>query len=94
MHKIFWTNQATIDLKNIYNFIAEDSIKFAELTRFAIINKTQNIKTFLKVGRIVPEYGSKNIREVFYGNYRIIYEIKQKNAYITTVFHSNKLLET
>jgi len=45
------------------------------------------------IGRIVPEVGQNDIREIITGNYRIIYQTKVKeSAYILTVHHSSRLL--
>lgn len=46
-----------------------------------------------KIGRIVPEFGDKNVRELIIGFYRIIYRIKSINEIdILTVHHSKRLL--
>jgi plasmid stabilization system protein ParE len=46
-----------------------------------------------KLGRIVPEYNDKNLREKIYGNYRIIYRIKPEVIEIAAICHGARLLE-
>ena len=44
-------------------------------------------------GRIISESNDKSIREIIKGNYRVIYQIRNKNAaFILTVFHTSRLL--
>lgn len=39
------------------------------------------------MGRVVPEFGDENIREVFYQDYRIVYDILRATPRILTVLH-------
>jgi len=45
------------------------------------------------MGRIVPEYGNDDIREILYRDYRIIYEIINGEIYIITVIHGSRRLD-
>ena len=45
------------------------------------------------MGRIVPEIGSFNIRELIEGNYRIVYRYSREKIEILTVFEGHKLLK-
>ena len=76
MVKILWSLQARDDLKNIYNYIKQDSIYYANNFKLRILNRIEGLPNFPNSGRIVPEYNSERVREIIYGNYRIIYEIK------------------
>ena len=46
-------------------------------------------KFFFESGRIIPEIGNENTREIVYGSYRIMYEIRGEIVYITQIFHSS-----
>ena len=76
MVKILWSLQARDDLKNIYNYIKQDSVYYANNFKLNIINRIEQLIKFPKSGRIVPEYNCEQVRELIYGNYRILYEIK------------------
>ena len=93
MEQIIWTKIASNDMKEIYNYISRDSLKYASITLQKIYNKIQKLKPNPKIGRYVPEYNNKQIREVFEGNYRIIYRIKNKTIEILRIFHSARLLK-
>ena len=91
MVRINWTNQAVSDLQNIYTFIASDSEYYAkrEVTRLQL--KTNFIKTHIRVGRVVPEFGKEEIRELIDGRYRIVYRlVSEIEVDILTVHHSAK----
>lgn len=93
MVKIVWTELSTADLQEIFEYIAKDSTHYASITVNKIYNRTQDIKDNPRLGRIVPEINVNTIREVFSGNYRIIYKIR--NDYqldILRVYHSARLL--
>jgi toxin ParE1/3/4 len=93
MVKIVWTEVSIIDLKEIFDFIAEDSVRYASITTLKIYQHAQEITENLYLGRIVPEFNEKSIRELIEGNYRIIYRIKSEfQVDILRVYHSARLL--
>ena len=93
MVKIIWTLQAVKDLDNIAEFIAKDSVKYARLTVQNIRIKTRILKENAFLGRVVPESGIKEIRELIFGNYRIIYQVNSKDLVsILTIHHSARQL--
>lgn len=93
MVKVVWTQRALNDLEDIGDYIAKDSIKYAKLTLEKLIDTAYLIASNPLFGRIVPESNDKSIREIIKGNYRLIYQIRNKNfVFILTVFHSARLL--
>jgi addiction module RelE/StbE family toxin len=93
MVKIVWTDISIIDLKEIFDFIADDSLRYASLTTNKIYQRSQEIINNPYLGRIVPEFNDKLIRELIEGNYRIIYRIKSEvQIDILRVYHSSRLL--
>ena len=94
MVKIVWTEQAVSDLKDIYDYISKDSKRYAENQVRRIKTRTIILKTRPESGRIVPEIGFNEIRELIEGNYRIIYRIFSKDFIeILTVHHSARDFE-
>ena len=53
----------------------------------------EDIPSFPKAGRVVPEYNDENLRERIYGNYRIVYRLKEDFVEITAICHGSQLLE-
>lgn len=91
MVRIVWTELATQELHQIYEFIALDSKLYAKRLVLKIRSKTKILKTSKYFGKIVDEIGIPVIREVIEANYRIIYKIRSKNEIaILTIHHSNR----
>ena len=89
MAKIVWTTQSIFDLKDIFDYISKDSKRYAENQISRIKTKTLILKTQPESGRIVPELGISQIRELIEGNYRIVYRLLTKESVeIVTVHHS------
>lgn len=94
MVKIVWTEASINDLKEIFEYISEDSVRYADLTVNKIYQKAQVIAVDPCTGRIVPIFNRKLIRELVVGNYRIIYRIKSDlQVDILRVYHTARLLK-
>jgi toxin ParE1/3/4 len=70
MVRIVWTELSISDLKEIFDYIADDSIRYASLTANKIYQSVQPIIENPYTGRIVPEFSKKSIREIVNGNHR------------------------
>jgi len=57
-----------------------------------VFQATESLKPFLRLGRIVPERGRDDIREVIVRTYRVIYRIKEDLVEIVTVLHGARRL--
>ncbi|MDO5664436.1 MAG: type II toxin-antitoxin system RelE/ParE family toxin [Bacteroidia bacterium] len=91
MVQINWTQQAKVDLKEISDYIAKDSKRYAELEVKRIRKRTEILKKFAFAGKTNKEKGDENIRELIERNYRIIYRIVHKQRIdILTVHHSSR----
>ena len=90
--KVLWTNLAYKRLEEIYSYIEEDSPTGAERWAEKLLNKVNGIKNFPRAGRAVPEVELESIREIIFGNYRIIYRIRDEIAYVLTVRHFKQIL--
>jgi len=94
MVRIVWTELSISDLKEIFDYIADDSIRYASITANKIFQRVQPISENPYIGRMVPEFLEKSIREVIDGNYRIIYRIRSKSQVdILRVYHVARSLK-
>ena len=75
------------DITEIKAYIQKDSVFYANKTVADIYKKIENLKLFPSMGRYIPEINSKEIRELIYKSYRIIYKFDSKNIYILRVVH-------
>lgn len=91
--KVVWTENAVTDLESIEDYISYDSPERAIVFVEKLLSKVESLKDHVMRGRIVPEFGDKNIRELIEGNYRIVYRIARQKIEILTVFEGHKLLQ-
>ncbi|MBU0951628.1 MAG: type II toxin-antitoxin system RelE/ParE family toxin [Elusimicrobia bacterium] len=94
VQEIKWTRQSYKDLRNIYDFIALDSIRYAQVQIENIIQSTLKLAKYPLIGRKIPEFPHLPYREIIADNYRIIYQItKEKHKIIImTIIHGRRLL--
>ena len=93
MARINWSDQALDDLDAICNFIARDAPRYAQVFANRVFESVERLELFPKSGRIVPELQLETIREIIFGNYRIVYRLKQKEVEILTVFYAARLFD-
>ena len=85
-----WSGPARMDLKQIHDYIANDSRYYAKKVIQTIVEKTEELIVFPDLGRIVPEIDKPNIRELFVYSYRLIYEISSDGIEILAVIHGRR----
>jgi addiction module RelE/StbE family toxin len=92
MARIVWSPDAAADLEEICNYIAENSELYARVFAQGIINAIERLQIFPMSGRIVPEYNQKDLREIIFQNYRIVYRIRSDDVEIVTIMHGARLM--
>lgn len=85
-----WSDRSLHDLESIRDFIAGNSPGNAVSFMEKIIDHVSILLSSPKAGRVVPEIGIPSIRELVFGNYRIVYTIMDDVIYILTVFERHK----
>lgn len=90
--KIIWSPLAIDRATEIAEYIALDNPTAAQNWINTIFEKVKTLKTASQIGRIVPEIERKEIREIIYGNYRIIYRIEKSSISILTIRHGKQIL--
>lgn len=95
MGKVIWTEKASLHLKAIHDYIAEDSPVYAARFTKALVNASAKLEGFPLIGRMVPEFENTPIylREVIYHGYRIIYRLTiDLDCEIVTIAHGRESL--
>ncbi len=87
---VIWSRPARNDLKQIYDYIAKDSRYYATNVVQNIVSKTENLDVFPEMGRVVPEIGDKNVRELIIYSYRLIYEVVPNDIQILAILHGKR----
>ena len=93
MVKVLWTDIARDDLKSIFEYISEDSSLYAKRFAEKLLVKVEILAEFPKMGRVVPEFETPEIRELIEGNYRIVYKVFDDRVDILRIHHSFKQLK-
>ena len=94
MVEITFSDIALDNVRDIYDFIAKDSPRFAEKELQKIYDRIDVLYEFPLSGKIVREYNMPERRELIEGNYRIIYQIlSEESISIATIHHHSRLLK-
>lgn len=78
----------------IFRFIAQDDRDAAERWIARLVERAELAATMPFGGRVVPELGRSDIREVFVRSYRIIYRVASEQVRVLTVFEGHRRLRT
>lgn len=93
MAEVKWTETALSDLDEIGDYIAKDSVRYAELTVLRLFESPIILEKNPRAGMVVPELNNESIRQLVRGSYRIIYHLVDENQIeILTVHRSSRLL--
>ena len=90
--KVIWAESGIKSLENLMSYISIDSEYYASNFTKNVLKIVDNLEYFPKLGRIVPEYRRKDLRELIYQNYRIVYLIQKSIIHIVYIGHSAKRL--
>ena len=90
--KVRFTEPAQQDLVSIYDYIAQDSTRYARRMVDRITSRSKQIRTHPLSGGMVPELERPDIREVIEGPYRIIYRVLESRIDVLAVVHGARLL--
>jgi plasmid stabilization system protein ParE len=89
MVRVKWAGPALADLRGVYDFIARDSRRYAQLTVEKIRTSARRLADFPEIGHVLPEFPDGPYRQVLMGSYRIIYRLEKKprRVLIMAVIH-------
>ena len=68
-------------------FVGQDAPMAARTWVKNLFDKVAKLEQFPRVGRIVPEIGKEDIRELIFGSYRIVYRIDERRVVVLTLRH-------
>jgi len=91
--KLRWSERSVNDLIAIQRYIAKDNPQTAKKWVAKLRQRAKSAADTALAGRIVPEFNQNDIREVFLGNYRIVYRVRGDSILVLTVFEGHQLLK-
>jgi plasmid stabilization system protein ParE len=89
--ELSWTTDAKAELQALYTKIAHHDKPAAKRLVSKLRELARGIQDHPEIGRVVPEYGVKNVRERIHGNCRLIYQLSHRGAEIIAIWHSAQL---
>ena len=95
-YQVVWSNIAENDLRNIIEYIANDSPPNALKIFKSIKQKVSSLNTFPERGRIVPELRDQGIlqyRELIISPWRILYRVSENKVFVLSVLDSRRNIE-
>jgi plasmid stabilization system protein ParE len=87
---VVWARRARSDLRLAINFIQADSPEAARSFASAIVQASRALSTLSERGRVVPELGQDEVRELLLGRYRLVYEVFADRVAIVRVLHASR----
>ena len=90
MGKVIWSPSALKDVDSIAEYIARDSADQSSLFVIRLIGATDRLQDFPNSGRIIPEIGNPDCREIIYGSYRTMYRVYEDAVWITGIVHGSR----
>jgi len=88
--RVVWTDAALAALEDVLEYIAADSPRSARHVGEQAIAAGDSLATLSERGRIVPEIGDPNVREIFVFRYRLMYELTANEARIIAFVHGSR----
>jgi toxin ParE1/3/4 len=85
---------ALADLEEIGLYIARDNPRAAEVWVDRLVDRAEKAAFQPRGGRVVPEVGDPDIREVFLRTYRIIYRIEPGRILVLTIIEGHQRLRS
>ncbi len=86
--KIITENHAQQELIQIKWYIAQDSEFYANKTVNEINKRIENLLFFPEMGKVINK--KRNIRQIIYKSYKILYKFDSENIYILHIIHHSR----
>lgn len=87
MAEVRWSLTASQDLQELEDFISRDSVLHAIHFIDRIVKSAEKLEGTPQLGRIVPELGQADLRELLFRGYRIVYLVRDEVVTILRVVH-------
>ncbi len=92
--RIDWSQRSISDLEALHDYIARDSLVYAERFIAKLIRATERLADFPELGRRVPEAPDQmDVRELLVQTYRVVYRVEAERILIATIVHGRRNLE-
>ena len=74
--QVILSRSARADLEGLVRYIARDNPDAAARVGYELVVHAERLSNFPELGRIVPEFGRADLREIVVRSYRVIYRLR------------------
>lgn len=88
--KVTWSGFAEQRAAEIFRYIATDNSRAADKWLGDLLERVSKLDRFPNRGRVVPEIGRPEYRELVVASYRVIYRVDPDRVLVLTVRHARR----
>ncbi|MBI4797458.1 MAG: type II toxin-antitoxin system RelE/ParE family toxin [Desulfarculus sp.] len=93
-HRISFAESAVAELEEMRRWYDDQGVpEVGERLLREVIAKVERLARFPQSGRMVPEFGLPQLREIIHPPLRIVYRLDQERARVVRVWRSERLLQ-
>ena len=93
-HRITFSDSAVADLRSIRQWYADQQAAgVGERLVREVVGAVEQLSAFPESGRIVPEFGVPQLRELVHPPFRIVYRLDEARIRIVRVWRSERMLD-
>jgi len=89
---IEWSQSAVASLDAIVAYASQFSAQYAARIRSRLVNRVAQLGDYPMLGKMIPEYGIEEIRELSEPPYRVLYRVRHDSIEILNIVHGARLL--
>ncbi|MBW3564073.1 MAG: type II toxin-antitoxin system RelE/ParE family toxin [Acidobacteria bacterium] len=79
--RIVWAESAVTALIEAAEYIAQDSVVYAAALVNGAEKAAESLVSFPLRGRVVPEFGDPELRDLFVGSYRLMFRVTDESSH-------------
>jgi len=88
--RVTWSPVALRRVDEIVDHMSRERPGTAAQWAEGLFDLVYRLRTFPDSGRMVPELGQPSIRELIYGEYRVVYKVEGSKIGVLTVHHGRR----
>ena len=89
--QVVWTDPALECVGEVAVYIARDDPDAADRWTAELFDAVERLADFPESGRMVPELGARDVRELIFGAYRVFYRLRSA-VEVLSVRHGSQLI--
>jgi Plasmid stabilization system protein len=91
--QVVWTDPALERVAEVAVYIAQDDPDVADRWTLELFDAVERLADFPESGRMVPELGARDVRELIFGAYRVFYRVGSA-VEVLSVRHGSQLVRS